>query len=277
MSARKSSEQSYDPAAEGTGFRTGAYRFARTVMTAIVNMTMTRTWSGMDNIPKAGPVLLAVNHLGHADPAAVALFIDQAGRHPRFLAKAELQRIRGLGYLMDATGQIAVYRETREAGLALVNAVKRLEAGGCVVVYPEGTITKDPDLWPMVARTGIARLYLATGAPVVPVSHWGTHTLRKRWRPWRRLEAKIEAGPALDLERFHGKPPTPALLNEITDVVVAALRAGVAKLRDEPAPPVIWDNRKKKYIAFGDSRVAADEAQAEPGDRRSPRARRKTA
>ena len=248
MSARKSIEQSYDPALEGTGLASGSYKFARRVMTLLVNTTMRREWIGMEHIPKTGPVLVAVNHIGHADPACVALFVNDSGRHPRFMAKAELMKFPGLTYLMNDTGQIPVYRDTREAGAALVNAVKRLEADGCVVVYPEGTITKDPDLWPMRARTGIARLFLATGAPVVPLAQWGPNHLRRHWRPWRRVLVRMAAGPALDLDRFKGKAATPQLLDEITDLVIAALRDGVSKLREEPVPSVIWDNRRKTHV-----------------------------
>ena len=280
MATRKTTEQCYDPSLEGTGMRSGGYRFSRVTIGALVKVLMRKVWSGMDNIPATGPVLLAVNHISYADPLNTALYVNNAGRQPRFLAKAELLKVPGLRFLMNDTGQIPVYRETREAGAALVNAVKRLEAGGCVVVYPEGTITKDPEHWPMVARTGIARLFLATGAPVIPISQWGAQELPGKWRPWRRVAVKMHAGPALDLSRFEGREPTPALLDEITDLVMAAIRAGVSAQRGEPAPSVVWDNRRKEHVpiegrrpsAVGDSGRQDDVTQEQ-----ATKSRRKTA
>lgn len=278
VAARKTIGQSYDPALEGTGMRSGGYRFTAVTVGILVKVLMRKLWSGMDNIPKTGAVLLAVNHISYADPLNTALYVNNSGRHPRFLAKAELLKVPGLTFLMNDTGQIPVYRETREAGAALVNAVKRLEAGGCVVVYPEGTITKDPDLWPMSARTGIARLFLATGAPVIPISQWGAQNLPGKWRPWRRVPVKMHAGPPLDLARFAGREATPQLLDEITDIVMAAIRQGVGAQRDQPVPAVVWDNRRKEHVAIqGPSTPEGSEGAIEGGQQQASRNRRRSA
>lgn len=250
MGSKVSVGQSYDPALEGQGTRAFAYRFSKAVMRLIAFLSMRKEWSGYENVPATGGVIVAINHISELDPVNVAMFVDRCHRHPRFMAKAELFKVKGLKFLLENTGQIPVYRESREAGEALSAAIKRLEAGGCVLVYPEGTITKDPKKWPMVARTGIARLVLATGAPVIPVAQWGVQGLPKKYRPWKRSRSAMVAGPAVDLARFHGKTSTTALMNEVTEEVMAALRAGVAELRQEPLPDEIWNNRRKEYVPF---------------------------
>lgn len=253
MAVSNTDSYSYDPTEEYTARRAGSYRFSKIVMRFLAFVLMRKDWAGYENLPASGPAILAINHLNESDPINVALFTDRAGRHPRFMAKAELFKIRGLRHLLIHTGQIPVYRETREAGSALSAAVRRLKADGCVLVYPEGTITKDPNKWPMVARTGIARLVIETGAPVIPIAQWGPQLLPKKWRPWRRIKVAMRALPALDLKRFDGAAMTTATLNEITDIVMTSLREGVAELRGEPVPNVVWDNRKKTHVSIKDS------------------------
>lgn len=242
--------QSYDPAVEGRGRRAGAYLFAKGVMKLIGFIFMRKEWRGWELIPKTGPAIIAINHISGIDPVNVALFVDRSGRHPRFMAKSELFGNKFLKYFLENTGQIPVYRESREAGEALSAAIKRLEAGGCVLVYPEGTITKDPHGWPMVSRSGIARLVLATGAPVIPVAQWGARGIPGAWKPWKRVRIQMSAAAALDLSAYTGKKQTVEVMNQITDEVVEALRHGVQELRGEPCPDVIWDNRLKQHVPF---------------------------
>ena len=138
-------------------------------------IVMSRTdWRGMENIPATGPVIIVANHISHADPLALAHYVYDAGRWPQYLAKASVFRIPVVGPILRWVEQIPVERGTVDARKALDSAVAAIEAGGCVLIYPEGTTTKEPDLWPMRGKTGAARLWLATGAPVVPVVDVGT-------------------------------------------------------------------------------------------------------
>ena len=86
------------------------------------------------------------------------------GRLPRYLAKAGLFKNKFLGFFLRSAGQIPVDRRRKNAAGAFDAAVAAVRDGECVVVYPEGTITRDPDLWPMVGKSGAARIALATGA-----------------------------------------------------------------------------------------------------------------
>jgi 1-acyl-sn-glycerol-3-phosphate acyltransferase len=129
---------------------------------------------GLEHIPKKGPAIIAANHIAYLDPLAVAYGVVRAGRRPRFLAKSELMHDPKIAWLLRGCGQIEVQRGTRNAILALEAALEALDRGETVCIFPEGTVTTDPDLRPMASKTGTPRLALRSGAPVIPCGVWGT-------------------------------------------------------------------------------------------------------
>jgi 1-acyl-sn-glycerol-3-phosphate acyltransferase len=181
-----------------------------------------------------------VNHLSYADVLAVALFCDQAGRYPTFLAKSSLFKIKALGAVLGKLGQLPVYRGQTDAALVLRDAEQGVKDGACVVFYPEATVTRDPALWPMVAKTGVARLALATGAPVIPVAHWGAQELLQygTFRPHLvpRRTVRMVAGPPVDLSEFDGLPIDPATMRAATDKIMTEVAALLGKIRGEDPP-----------------------------------------
>ena len=82
-----------------------------------------------------------------------------------------------LGRILRACGQIPVQRQSAKSADALLAAVEAVNQSRAVVIYPEGTITRDPDLWPMKGKTGAARIALRTGCPVIPIGQWGAQEL----------------------------------------------------------------------------------------------------
>jgi 1-acyl-sn-glycerol-3-phosphate acyltransferase len=145
-----------------------------------------------------------------------------------------------LGWALAGSGQIPVYRDSAEAGHSLSAGTEALQQGKVVVIYPEGTITRDPDGWPMYARTGVARLALTADVPVVPTVHWGTREVfdgyRKRFRPLPRKPITVRCGPPVDLSAYRGRPLDAVLLREVTDVIMVQVRALLAEVRGEQAP-----------------------------------------
>jgi 1-acyl-sn-glycerol-3-phosphate acyltransferase len=214
-----------------------------------------RDWRGMAHMPPTGGVIIAANHLSHADPVVVAHFVYDAGRWPSFLAKSSLFTLPVLGRLLTAVRQIPVHRGTADAAKALDAAVTALKGGGAVIIYPEGTTTKEPGLWPMRGKTGIARLWLATGAPVIPVVMWGPQrifdprTKKLRLRP--RTPVTVVAGPPVDLSRWTGAPPTSQTLSEITGEIMLRLRDMLAELRGADAPPLYRPRASRPSPARG--------------------------
>lgn len=224
------------------------YRLAVVVVKPLLLLFTRRRWSGGENIPRSGGVIIAANHISYVDPLMVAHFVYENGRLVRFLAKHTLFEVPFIGRVFKGAQQIPVRRGTADAAAALTAAVDALHRGECVLVYPEGTATRDPHLWPMVARTGIARLALTTGVPVIPIAQWGAQQVlpypSKRPRLLPRATIQMVAGPPVDLSRFEGKEQTAEILREATDEVMHRIREQLADLRGEPAPPVFYDPTK---------------------------------
>ena len=198
-------------------------------------------WRHLDRVPapETGGVIIAVNHISQVDTVLMARFVWQSGRVPRFMIKAGVFSWPIVGRLMHGAGQIPVYRGTTDASKSLRDAVTALEQGEAIVIYPEGTTTKDPDNWPMLAKTGIARLVLLSpDTPIVPIGQWGPHRMGgfSLKRLGRRRESLASVGEPLDMSRFRGKEPSGALLREVTDEIMSAIRDEVALLRDEQPP-----------------------------------------
>src|SRR5204863_7782158 len=107
---------------------------------------------GTDRLPAQGPALLVFNHVSHLDPAMDAVFVHRYKRVPRILAKASLFKVPIFGTAIRNAEAIPVYRGSAEAGESLRAAVTALGKDKLVMLYPEGTITKDPDGWPMRPR-----------------------------------------------------------------------------------------------------------------------------
>lgn len=207
-------------------------------------------WRHLDRIPApdAGGVIIAINHVSIIDTLLMARLVWQSGRVPRFLVKSGMFTMPVIGSVMRGAKQIPVYRGTADADQALREAVTALEQGEAVVIYPEGTITKDPEQWPMQGKTGIARLVLlCPDVPVVPVGQWGAQQRNSQpwWRKLARRRVAASVGLPLDLSRFRGKEPTTETLREITDVIMDAVRDEVAELRGEPAPETFFKSHHK--------------------------------
>lgn len=197
-----------------------------------------------ERIPPRGPVLLVANHVSVLDPLACGRLVFDAGRLPHFLAKESV--FKGVvGTLLRSAGQIPVARYSADAHAALDAARADLEAGNVIVIYPEGSVTRDPDWWPMQARTGVARLALTTDAVVVPVAQWGPQTVhdyhRKKLRLRLRAPADYLVGEPVDLSAVRaqladGVPLSTQMLRETTDLIMSRVRDQLAELRHEPAP-----------------------------------------
>jgi 1-acyl-sn-glycerol-3-phosphate acyltransferase len=213
---------------------------SKMILRPTIRAMMKHDWHGQDHFPADGGMIVAANHLSYADVLALALFCDQAGRYPTFLAKSSLFKIKVLGPVIGKLGQLPVYRGQADAALVLRDAEQGVKDGACVVFYPEATVTRDPRMWPMVAKTGIARLALATGAPVIPVAHWGAQevlpygSFRLRLLPRRTVH--ILAGPPVDLSEFADRPIDSAVMRAATDKIMADVAALLGKLRGQEPP-----------------------------------------
>ncbi|REK91048.1 1-acyl-sn-glycerol-3-phosphate acyltransferase [Streptomyces inhibens] len=238
------------------------YRLAAVICKPPLLVLFKRDWQGMEHIPADGGFITAVNHNSYLDPLSYAHYQYNTGRVPRFLAKAGLFKSGFVGLMMRGTGQIPVYRETTDAATAFRAAVSAIHKGECVAFYPEGTLTRDPDLWPMQGKTGAARVALLTKAPVIPVAQWGAndamppYAKEKKLRLLPRKTLRVKAGPPVDLSAYYDQEPTAEVLRAVTDAIMTAITEQLAQLRGEPAPAEPYDWRK----AVARERRAAREA-----------------
>lgn len=206
-----------------------------------------------------GPLILAGNHIGNFDPVAFTAASHMRGISPRMMATGGLFRVPVIGQFMRAAGHIAVDRGSSNVTNAVPEAVEAVRAGAVVFIYPEGRIGLDPGLWPERPKTGLARLALATGAPVVPVATWGSHEViaYHGWFPmirtlisavWRRPVVRIHFGAPVDLSDLREGAVGHA--QRASERVMAAIEAELARLRpDEPRLPRYRDHTRPVSIA----------------------------
>lgn len=250
------------PAATRTPRIPPGFRAAAAVVRPALNLLMGKRWEHTDRLPEGGYIVVA-NHVTEVDPLAVAHAVYNGGSTPHFLAKDSLFRLPVVGAALRGLKQIPVIRDRREAQKSLEVAREVIDSGGAIIIYPEGTLTRDPELWPMRARTGAARLALTTGAPVVPIAHWGVQDFLAPYgkvpRVLPRPRYRLTVGHPVDLEDLRGRGMTRSVLAEATTRIEQALGDGVAELRGEPAPELIWDRALR-------CRVPRDQHLRRPGD-----------
>jgi 1-acyl-sn-glycerol-3-phosphate acyltransferase len=211
-----------------------------------------RDWRGIEHLPAEGGVIIAANHVSEIDPLVIGHFLVNNHRLPRFLAKAELFRKPPLKWIFEGADQIPVYRHAADASAALAPAVEALQRGECVLIYPEGSATRDPQMWPMKARTGVARIALMSGAPVIPVAQWGPEQIlpykARRPKLFPRRTMHVLAGPPVDLSEHAGKPMTAELLRTVTDTVMHRVADLLGELRGETPPREFFDMKANPSV-----------------------------
>jgi 1-acyl-sn-glycerol-3-phosphate acyltransferase len=222
--------------------------------------------TGMEKLPKKGAYIMTPNHATNVDGLAVAYFIYIIlKRGPHFFAKEALFNIPLVGKVLLAGGQIPVFRkggQRNDDSFKIANMY--LQAGHTICVYPEGTLTREPNLWPMRGKTGAIRLALDSGVPVYPIAHWGSEQIMGRYsskfRPgfWKKVQ--ILVGDEIDLAKYRKENLSPEELLEATELVMKSITALVEKLRGEKAPEALWDPVVMGQTVTGNFEKAAKKA-----------------
>jgi 1-acyl-sn-glycerol-3-phosphate acyltransferase len=216
------------------------YRTAEVILWPWLMALTRRDWRGQEHLGTHGEgIVVSPNHISWFDPLVVAHFLHDSGRPPRFMGKQEVFDLPVVGQLISGAGQIPVSRD-RDPHRALGAAEAAVQAGECVVMYPEGTITRDPGVWPMSGRTGALRVALETGAPLVPIAQWGANKVIAPYaRELKLLPPKlmqVTAGAPLDIDDLRGQRITKALLEEGTNRLMDAITGLLEDIRGENAP-----------------------------------------
>lgn len=217
------------------------YRFAaRGVLIPFLRSVTRQRVSGQENIPRAGGFIAVCNHLSDLDALTAMRALVDEDVPVYSLAKSTLFDVPLVGSVLRAGGQIPVRRATAEAGSSLGEAERLIRAGESVMVFPEGTLSRDPLQWPMSGKTGAARLAMATGAPVLPMGQWGAQKVlpaySKRFHPFPRADVQVVIGEPLDLHRFGTDTSDQQQVRACTAEIMAAITALVEEIRGERAP-----------------------------------------
>jgi 1-acyl-sn-glycerol-3-phosphate acyltransferase len=221
----------------------------------VMNVLMAKQWLGLENLPKGQGMIVCPNHCTEIDPVVVGHMLYNQKVMPHFLAKAGLYKVPVVGAALRAAKQVPVERSGAGAGRSLEVAQEVIDDGGAVVIYPEGTLTRDPDLWLMKGHTGAARLALKTGAPVIPVAHWGAQEVfpryAKRFHIFPRKTARVLVGPPVDLSRFSGQTLDRTTLQAATEAILDDITVLLAQLRGEQPPAQRWDPAAHQQTSHG--------------------------
>lgn len=234
---------------------TNWYKFGALVLRPLLKLISKRDWRGAENLPKTGGAIVVCNHISYLDPLTFTHFLYDNGRAPRYLGKASLFKIPIVGRVLLGAGQIPVERESAVASHSLQHAIAFLKSGHLLGVYPEGTLTRDQNYWPMRAKTGIARLAILTKAPVIPCAQWGAQRIlpaySKKIKLIPRAKVQVTAGKPLEFSKWYGRAEDPIALEEATAYVMRAITDLLEQLRGEKAPAEIFDPRKSQLPRTG--------------------------
>jgi len=246
---------SYDPPTGKPLGITSWFRFGAYIVRPILNLIAKRDWRGAENLPKSGAAIAVCNHISHVDPLVFTHFLYNNGRAVRYLGKASIFKVPVIGRVLLGAGQIPVERETANASDALQHAVAFLKAGHLLGVYPEGTLTRDENYWPMKAKTGIARLAIISKVPVIPCAQWGAQEIlpaySKKIKLFPRTKVTVVAGKPLDFSKWYGRAEDPVALEEATAFVMSAITRLLEDLRGQMAPSEIFDPKKSQLPRTG--------------------------
>lgn len=241
----QASEVRYSPP---SGYPLGtnrAFTVCARILIPILDAISKRDWEGAGNIPSSGSAIVASNHISYSDVLFLSQFLFVNGRAPRYIGKKSLFEIPLIGRILYAAEQIPVDRESGDASKALDHAIASLKAGHLVGVYPEGTLTRDENLWPMVGKTGIARLAIITQTPIIPLVAWGPHKVlppySKKAHLWPRTKIIFRAGSPIDLSPWYGRFEDQEALVEATAHVMKTLTTMLEEIRGEKAPEFPFD------------------------------------
>ena len=224
---------------------TPVYKVVAFFLRPLLNLIVKKDWRGGELIPRSGGAIIVCNHISYLDPLTFTHFLYNNGRAPRYLGKRAVFDAPIVGWVVSKAGQIPVERESKVASKALENAVAALRAGHLIGIYPEGTLTRDENLWPMTGKSGAARLALLTGVPVIPTASWGPQVVipryGKRIKLFPRTRVSILVGEQVDLSKWKGRESDPAALEEATNAIMDSITELLAELRGEEPPKVRFD------------------------------------
>ena len=231
----------YMPSLAKKNERTWQIRIIANLLRPFIRALFSVEVIGADKLPKTGAYILAANHVTNLDALGLAYAMYfKLHRAPHFLAKEALFRVPIVGPVFRACGQIPVLRGGRNNVDPMAAAHEVIRAGQIIGIFPEGTLTREPNGWPMRGKTGAMRLAIESGVPIFAVGQWGTEAVMGTYeskitpKPWHKMTLVI--GEQVDLSKFVDAKLGTAEMVEASETVMAAITKQVEILRGEKAP-----------------------------------------
>ncbi|WP_300766350.1 1-acyl-sn-glycerol-3-phosphate acyltransferase [uncultured Bifidobacterium sp.] len=218
-----------------------------------------RAW-GLENVPIEGPFITAATHVTMYDVFVPMMALFHMGRRPRFMAKAEMARWPVIGRWFRLVGMQPVLRRSGKAKVIEEESVRILTSGRPLTVWPEGTVTRDPQKWPMSLKTGAAFIALEASRrcgrqiPLFCSITWGAASIN-HWWPWPRknvvmcFDDRMDYSDLLgDVDDWGEEPPMEAVA-KLTERIRSRMEAVMSEIRGE-APPCdgYWDFRTMRRV-----------------------------
>lgn len=226
------------------------------------------------HLPKKTGYVLVGNHCTNLDGVGMAYFgFWWLKRMPHFLAKEAIFRVPVLGWTLLKLGQVPIFRDGKNRNdEPLRAAIHYLKAGQVLVMYPEGTLTRDPNMWPMRGKPGAVRMALEAGVPVYPFGQWGTEEVAPQYtnefKPSPFKKMRIIIGDEVNLDKFRGHKTTQEEQIEATQIVMKEITKLVEELRGEKAPDELFDPAKHGMAATGNFKKVATAGEGKKGKRK---------
>ena len=234
------------------------YQIGAGLLLPVMKAITKRNWIDTEKIPKNGPAVFYSNHLSYIDALVFAHYLFENGRAPRFIGKEAVFKVPVVGWVLYKAEQIPVKRESESAAVAFKSAIDALKLGHAIAIYPEGTLTRDENLWPMTGKSGAVRMAVAAQVPLIPIAQWGDHKMlapySKKLKLFPRTPITLKCGDPIDLSKWHGKEDDHEAMAEATMYAMKTLAIMVGELRNEEPPAQLFDVRKSNLPRTGNFR-----------------------
>ncbi|MBP5785695.1 MAG: 1-acyl-sn-glycerol-3-phosphate acyltransferase [Aeriscardovia sp.] len=205
---------------------------------------------GIENVPEEGPFILANTHITQLDVLIPMGCMHNLGRYPRFMAKAEILRWPLIGRWLSALAMQPVKRRSGKTREIESDSIQSLVSGQPLAIWPEGTLTRDPDKWPMTFKLGMAEIALTASKklgypiPLLVAVTWGAASIRNFF-PFPRknvilaITPPVEYGDLLEGDWEEPDKETASALNRRVHKVMETLEG---EIRGEKPPAAgVWD------------------------------------
>lgn len=236
-------------------------RLLEGVSKVLRNRSKVRAW-GLERVPETGTFITAASHVTMYDVFVPMMSLFHMGRRPRYMAKAEMAKWPLIGKWFQLVGMQPVPRRSGQAKAIEEESIKIITSGRPLTIWPEGTVTRDPQKWVMSLKPGIGYIALESSrrlgrqVPIFCAVTWGAASINQWW-PWPRknvvmcYDEQLDYADLLaDMDSWGEEPPADKV-SELTMRVFRRMNEVMEEIRGERMPAEgYWDYRNMRRQAW---------------------------